>query len=88
MVSPITEALANKKLGRWPGGAFAWGTQRVQLTPAESTQTHGRSDFSIHGGAFPGSAGCIDLTKNMGAFGKMFRDHGKDMTLYVDYGED
>jgi hypothetical protein len=88
MASPISELLVNKKLGKWPGGAFSWGTQRVQLTPAEGTETHGRSGFSIHGGAFPGSAGCIDLTKQMGAFGKMFRNHGKDMTLYVDYGED
>ena len=88
MASSAAEPLIGRKIGKWPGGAFAWGTQRVQLTPAEGTQTHGRSDFSIHGGAFPGSAGCIDLTKSMGAFGKMFRNHGKDMTLYVDYGEE
>jgi RHS repeat-associated protein len=47
--------------GAWPGGSAAWGQQRVFLDPAPGTETYGRSGFAIHGGAQPGSRGCIDL---------------------------
>jgi hypothetical protein len=72
--------------GTWPAAAVSWGSQRVWLSPAEGTDDYGRMGFSIHGGHFPGSAGCIDLTKNMPAFSKMFQRYGKDMKLHVDYG--
>src|SRR4029077_1210684 len=45
----------------WRGGTHAWGQQRLFLNPAAGTNTYGRTGFSIHGGAVPGSAGCIDL---------------------------
>ncbi len=38
-----------------------WGDWRAPLTPAPGTETFGRSGFFIHGGRFPGSAGCIDF---------------------------
>lgn len=74
------------KLGNWPGSIIAWGVERVWVFPEKDTETYGRKDFSIHGGLFPGSAGCIDMTRHMDAFTEMFLRHGKDMILLVDYG--
>jgi hypothetical protein len=54
--------------GQWPGTIWAWGTQRAFLAPDASTDTLGRSDFSIHGGWQPGSHGCIDLGPNEDAY--------------------
>lgn len=71
--------------GTWPGLEYSWGEDRIWLEPASTTETYGRSGFSIHGGAEPGSAGCIDLTSHMGEFVKMFRQHGGDLTLTVSY---
>jgi RHS repeat-associated protein len=49
-------------LGRgWRGGTHAWGTIRAPFTPAPGTNTYGRGGFFLHGGAVPGSAGCIDV---------------------------
>jgi RHS repeat-associated protein len=38
-----------------------WGDWRVPLTPDAGTNTFGRSGFFLHGGFYPGSAGCIDV---------------------------
>ncbi len=38
-----------------------WGKFRVPLAPDPSTQTFNRSNFFLHGGDKPGSAGCIDV---------------------------
>lgn len=38
-----------------------WGNWRVPLTPNEGTPTFNRSGFFLHGGSYPGSAGCIDF---------------------------
>jgi hypothetical protein len=38
-----------------------WGNWRVRITPIPGTNTFGRSGFYLHGGLFPGSAGCIDV---------------------------
>ena len=38
-----------------------WGSWRVPLHPLPATQTFGRSGFFLHGGAIPGSAGCVDF---------------------------
>jgi RHS repeat-associated protein len=73
------------KVGSWPGGVRSWGFQRVWLQPMGGTNTLGRSGFSIHGGFVPGSAGCIDLTGNMGAFANTFSAAGRDMILVVRY---
>ena len=40
-----------------------WGFYRVPLKPAEGTNVFPRGDFFLHGGLFPGSAGCIDIGK-------------------------
>lgn len=71
--------------GTWPGGESSWGNSRIWLEPESGTETYGRSGFTIHGGAEPGSLGCIDLVGNMDAFAKRFRDYGKDMRVQVQY---
>ena len=42
-----------------------WGSHLVRLTPTGGTNTYGRDGFYLHGGRFPGSAGCIDVGQNM-----------------------
>ncbi len=61
--------------GSWPGGTYSWGYDRVWIEPASVTVIDPktgnpviRTNMSIHGGAVPGSAGCIDLHKNAEAF--------------------
>ncbi|TAN62966.1 MAG: hypothetical protein EPN20_10370 [Magnetospirillum sp.] len=71
--------------GRWPGSIPAWGTERVWLDPAPGTDAKGRDNFSVHGGWVPGSAGCIDMTGQMGDFADWFRSLGKDVRLTVRY---
>ncbi len=38
-----------------------WGDWYVPLNPVPGTEIFGRSGFYLHGGVFPGSAGCIDI---------------------------
>ncbi|WP_263140555.1 DUF2778 domain-containing protein [Pseudomonas sp. RIT-PI-AD] len=38
-----------------------WGSFRVRLHPEPETMTYGRDNFFLHGGIYPGSAGCIDI---------------------------
>ena len=49
-----------------------WGSWRVPLHPLPATQTYGRSGFFMHGGAIPGSAGCVDF--GGGIFGNSLTD--------------
>lgn len=53
--------LFGSKMGSFPGGAYAWGNGRIWINGTK----FGRSGFSIHGGYSPGSAGCIDVVKNI-----------------------
>ena len=55
-----------KKLTGW-GSRFAWGNQRSHLVPFRH-DAGGRTQMYIHGGWYPGSKGCIDLTNNNDAF--------------------
>jgi len=48
--------------------ANAWGRYRISIHPFTTTEPFGRGGFFIHGGATPGSAGCIDLTNHMDRF--------------------
>lgn len=41
-----------------------WGFYRVPLKPQEGTDMGIRGEFFLHGGFFPGSAGCIDIGTN------------------------
>lgn len=49
-----------------------WGDWRAPLTPDAGTDTFDRSDFFLHGGSYPGSAGCIDV--GGGVFGNSQTD--------------
>ena len=71
--------------GTWRGGTDSWGNSRVWLEPSKETNTFGRDGFSIHGGATPGSAGCIDLTSSMNDFTKWFENNGHDLVVDVEY---
>jgi hypothetical protein len=88
---PIHQQLASlvppqvRKVGEWPGGVIAWGKQRVELTPDRSTNTHGRGGFFIHGGAYPGSAGCIDLCGAAADFFSAVPDTGGEIPVFVSY---
>jgi hypothetical protein len=46
----------------------SWGNYRITIHPFPTTETFGRGGFFIHGGAVPGSRGCIDLTYQMDRF--------------------
>ena len=72
--------------GKWKWGYSAWGDHRIWLEPQSGTELYGRSNFSIHGGTSPGSAGCIDLVEGMPEFVARFHAYGKDIILNVDYG--
>ena len=67
-ISPRNRVLAVFARGEWPGGTDSWGNTRVDLTPSPYTNTYGRGGFTIHGGAVPGSRGCLDLVGNNNAF--------------------
>lgn len=83
-----------RKFGSWPGGKIAWGENRVWISPLSVTATNPttgeevvRTNMSIHGGATPGSAGCIDLHKNAPAFFKnLSRSNSSFVRLRVLYG--
>jgi RHS repeat-associated protein len=71
--------------GAWPGGKASWGEQRAWLAPAPGTDTKGRSGFSIHGGARPGSAGCIDLCSQAKDFFSSVDRTVDKIPVFVDY---
>lgn len=71
--------------GKWPGSYYSWGGSRVWLEPSKETNTYGRDNFSIHGGMWPGSAGCIDMTGQIGQFTYWLESTGKDLLVYVKY---
>ena len=71
--------------GTWRGGTDSWGESRVWLEPSKETNTYDRSGFSVHGGAEPGSAGCIDLTHHIDEFTQWFEKNGHDLIINVKY---
>lgn len=69
---------------------IAWGNHRYSLIPDPSNEMFMRDGMYIHGGKYPGSAGCIDLTDQMDEFSKIYEFWktytGKStMKLIVDY---
>ena len=83
--SGLTQKVFDKKIGKWPGGSYAWGKQRIFLEPSQNTNTGDRSNFFLHGGYTPGSAGCIDLVGDMPEFAKWYKNNGKDAVIIVKY---
>lgn len=53
-----------QQMKHYVAGTGDWGSHNVPLTPI--TYQGSRSSFYIHGGYFPGSAGCIDAGRNVG----------------------
>lgn len=45
----------------WSGWPLSWGLRKIWLKPDPDTDTYGRSGFTIHGGLYKGSRGCIDI---------------------------
>ncbi len=79
--------LGEREIGAWPGGRESWGDYRMWITPRAGTNTYGRGGFSIHGGDYPGSLGCIDVTNNTSKL-KSFADScDGDISLRVKYDE-
>ena len=71
--------------GTWKGGTDSWGESRVWLEPSKETNTYDRGGFSVHGGAEPGSAGCIDLTHHIDEFTQWFEKNRHDLIINVKY---
>ena len=71
--------------GRFPGGIKKWGGKRIVLVPDSKNKMYERGGFTIHGGAYPDSRGCIDLTNQNEDFMRTFRGLGKDLRLKVKY---
>lgn len=89
VVGKFFPRLRTAKIGRYPGGEFAWGEGRVDvnLEPEVAARTK-RSGITIHGGSEPGSAGCIDLVHNDKEFFKILDRIPKKyqkIPLIVDY---
>ena len=49
---------------------LSWGNYRAYINPVTYKGTRG--DFYVHGGALPGSHGCVDLTTKMDDFAKFY----------------
>jgi hypothetical protein len=78
--------LFGMKVGKWPGGSYAWGEARVDIHGGLSTD---RAGFTIHGGASWGSAGCIDTGPYIMPFLRSLCHYSNGATyipLYVNYG--
>lgn len=84
----MQQAASGVDRGQWPGGTARWGNHRAWLEPATGTNSHGRSNFCIHGGKEAGSAGCIDLTDKMDDFNTFLAGQPKDLVLRVGYSVD
>ena len=70
--------------------SVSWGNYRYTLQADKGTNTFGRGSMYLHGGSFPGSIGCIDLSTQMNDFQsyyKSWRDKTGQSTiqLIVDY---
>ena len=77
-LSLLQKTYALIRRGEFPGGTTAWGSERVDINPSNVNpfDIRLRSGFTIHGGSFPGSAGCIDLTIFDAKFFNTIRNSG------------
>ncbi len=73
--------------GYWPGGRKSWGDFRVSITPQRVEGPNGviRTNFFIHGGAEPGSRGCIDLCGHNNRFFSLFKLAKHPLKLQIRY---
>jgi hypothetical protein len=82
-VNGVTQSIFGTKTGAWPGGPISWGPMRAWIDGS----AYDRNGFSIHGGLSPGSAGCIDLTRQVVPFMIQFQNYAGSSTvpLIVQY---
>lgn len=66
----------------------SWGNYRVPLEPDSNTETYGRHSMYIHGGDELGSAGCIDLGKNMDQLAPYIKNSRHPVNVRVKYKSD
>ncbi|GIF96882.1 L,D-transpeptidase [Catellatospora citrea] len=62
-----------------------WGEWRVPLTPATDTDTHDRDGFFLHGGRYPGSAGCIDVGEHISDVQRLLNRAEGPIEMAVNY---
>ncbi|MBI4086963.1 LysM peptidoglycan-binding domain-containing protein, partial [Candidatus Kaiserbacteria bacterium] len=72
-----------EKTGFWPGGSYAWGEARTELSNIDTSTE--KTGYYIHGGSRAGSAGCIDLTDDNNAFHSWLSSYGKPIDVTVSY---
>lgn len=86
LINPLSQFFLDRKAGGWPGGPISWGPMRMWVYEADGSD-NGRG-FSIHGGFYPGSAGCIDLTRQVVPFYYQLISHSPpaSIPLIVNYG--
>jgi hypothetical protein len=92
-LSPAQKAAAKVGRGKWPGGKYSWGENRVWIEPSSVEVTNPktgervtRTDMSIHGGKVPGSAGCIDCHRDASRFfGSLSKSKQVRIPLRVKY---
>lgn len=89
-----TTSWGEQRVWVWPGATHTGPphlhAESVSVPVPGTTTTIERDGFSIHGGSFPGSAGCIDLTQNDAAFFRSLADtrtHTSVVPLVVNYPE-
>jgi Protein of unknown function (DUF2778) len=72
---------------KWTAKGPTWGLVHTELEAFAETRTFGRSEFNVHGGARPGSKGCIDLVEGNAEFHDWLRgdtDHrGEPYVRYL-----
>jgi hypothetical protein len=83
-MSSFKQALAPFGYTAWPGGSSSWGNYRWWPSPDGTTNTFGRSGFSIHGGVAWGSRGCIDLGMGMNEFVNDFKVNALSEKIYLN----
>ncbi|MBM6594625.1 Hint domain-containing protein [Microvirga pudoricolor] len=85
-IGKLSGVTLGEKFGAWYGGTVSWGVERAFLTPSATTNTFGRTGFSVHGGDWYGSAGCIDLGHEEVAFFSRISSLGiSNITIDVKY---
>ena len=70
--------------GEWPGGHAFWGDYRMWLLASNSTDTHGRRGFVVHGGTKKGSPWGVNMGKGLNNFAKDAIKYGAPLEMTVN----
>jgi hypothetical protein len=70
---------------KWIVKAPTWGMVVTPLTPNPSNNMYGRDSFTIHGGWFKGTKGCIELQEHNREFHITARLYKRNFHLVVRY---